>query len=251
MRLTLLEIVQSTLSAMDSDEVDSIDKNAESRQVAGIARDCFFELISNRHWPHLSVLTNLSSGNSYPQELPTHYEVHSSVVDVEFLNYDCSKDPARAEYQEVIYLSPDDFLRNVNSRGNSVSVVQVTDPSGVVLNITNNQPPTYYTSFDDKVLVFDSWDASVDSTITANKIQAKAYTMASWVHDNDHIPNLPEEAFSMYLAEVKATAFFEVKQMVNERQQEKRNRQQRWLSQKGRKVGAPNRYASFGRRSKK
>jgi hypothetical protein len=45
-KMTLLEMTQSILSAMDSDPVDSIDETVESIQVADIVKESFTNLLS-------------------------------------------------------------------------------------------------------------------------------------------------------------------------------------------------------------
>ena len=42
-KLTLLDMVQRTLSSMDSDTVNSFDDTIESEQVAYIIRDVYFD----------------------------------------------------------------------------------------------------------------------------------------------------------------------------------------------------------------
>ena len=46
-KYTLLEIVQKTLSAMESDRVDTIDEVEESVQIAEMAQDVFYEIIND------------------------------------------------------------------------------------------------------------------------------------------------------------------------------------------------------------
>jgi hypothetical protein len=53
MKMTLLEIVQSTLSSMDSDAVNNINDTIESTQVAEVAKEVYYEL-DDRDWETLS-----------------------------------------------------------------------------------------------------------------------------------------------------------------------------------------------------
>jgi len=59
-KLTLLDMTQNILSAMDSDPVSSIDETVESVQVADLVKEAFFEIISQRDWPFLFQLVQLT-----------------------------------------------------------------------------------------------------------------------------------------------------------------------------------------------
>lgn len=77
------------------------------------------------------------------------------------------------------------------------------------------------------------------------------YMMPKWEHRDDYIPDLPSEAFSALIEESKSTAFLTLKQMANEKAEQKARRQQRWLSQKSWQAKGGVRYENYGRLSKK
>ena len=110
---------------------------------------------------------------------------------------------------------------------------------------------TIHLCFDDYYLVTDSYDKAVDDTLQKEKTQCLGYLHPTWVHEDDAIPNLPPEAFSALLAEVKSTAFVEVKQMANQKAEQKSARQQRWLSRKAWRVEGGVRYDDYGRKGRR
>lgn len=247
MKMTLLELTQDILNDLDSDEVNSIDDTLESAQVAQIIKSTYYAQMSNRNWPHLKRLLTLV--NSGDDSLPTHMTVQEEIKEMVSVKYNTAKvNDLRKIYTSVRYIEPDDFLRHTNSRNNTQANVDViVDPSGVELFIRNDLAPTYFTSFDDSVLVFDAYDKAVDDTIQSSKMQAVAYVMPSWEVSDDFIPDLPSEAFTALLEEAKSRCFVKLKQQTDPTAAAEARRQQAWLSRKAWRVAGGVRYPSYGR----
>jgi len=251
MKLTLLDMVQDILNDMDGDEVNSIDETFEAAQVAQIIKSTFFALMSNRNWPHTRQAIQIDSfGDS---ALPTHARVQENIKELVFINYNKIKlGETRKLYLPIRWLEPDDFLRVLNRRNNDNSDIDViTDPTGVELLIRNDLAPTYYTSFDDDTIIFDSYDNEVDTTIQKSKIQAQAYVIPSWDAVDEFIPDLPAEAFTALLEEAKSRAMLKLKQVQDIKAEQEASRQQRWLSRKAWRVNGGIQYPNYGRRTRK
>src|SRR3546814_1682508 len=88
-----------------------------------------------------------------------------------------------------------------NTQANYTTVID--PPTLTNLTIRTDAAPTYFTSFDDKTLIFDSYDSAADSTLQKSKVQVYAYTIPAWVHADDAIPDLPEMAFYLLVEEAK------------------------------------------------
>lgn len=234
MKQTLLEIVQDVLNDMDSDEVNSISDTVESEQIAAIVKRSYINLISTRNWPHLSKLLQFSPVTDYTR--PTLLALPDGIKELEILNYDVRKvGETKRDYREIQYLEPIEFLNKLNQRdsdSDSVDIINSSTADGVELLIDKTKKPEYWTSFNDKEIVFDSYDQEVDSVIQNSKVQAKAYMTPTWVMSDDHIPDLPAEAFSNLVEEAKSTAFLVLKQMANQKAEANAQRQARWLSRK-------------------
>lgn len=251
MKKTLLEIVQDILNDLDSDEVNSIDDTTESQQVAQIVKTCFEEIIGNRNWPHLKKLIQLEASNSLQR--PNYLKIPELVKELLSFQYNSVKaGDTSIKYKEVVYKYPDEFLSIVNNRNSSLSTTSViTDTSGTKLIIYNNQSPQFWTSFDDESIVCDSYDAAVDDTLKQSKTQVVAYVEPTWLHEDTAIPDLPSEAFPLLQAEAKSTAFVALKQLANQKAEQKASRQQRWLSRKAWKAKGGVRYEDYGRKGRK
>lgn len=251
MKMTLLEIVQDILNEMDSDIVNSITDTVESEQVAQIVKTCYFEIITKRNWPHLRKLFQLDHVGVITK--PNYLRLPSLIKEMEYFKYESQKQETDAiDLKAIIYKYPDEFLNIVSRRDSKDSTVEtVLDFSGTKLLIKNNTAPTYWTSFDDEYVVTDSYNKSVDDTLKSSKSQCFGFILPTWTHTDTFIPDLPAEAFPALLAESKSTAFVAVKQMVNQKVEQKANRQQRWLSRKSWSAEGGVRYPDYGRKGKR
>lgn len=250
MKMTLLQMTQDILNDLDSDSVNSILDTVESEQVAQIIKTCYFEIIGNRNWPHLRKLFQLESSGTLDR--PNYLRIPVTLKELEFFKYEVQKDGQKIVQKEVKYQEPDHFLRLISTRSSTdPNVTTVIDYSGTKLLVRNDMAPTYWTSFDDFNLVTDSYDKTADDTLQSTKTQCLGYIHPSWVHEDDHVPDLPYEAFPALLAEAKSTAFVSVKQMANQKAEQKAARQQRWLSRKAWRVEGDIRFDNYGRKGRR
>ena len=250
-KMTLLEMVQDILADMGGDKVNSIDDTIESEDVAQIIKTSFFEMIATRNWPHLRKLVQFTGLSDSTK--PNYLLVPELVKEVVFFRYDkASVANPKTQIEEIRFKEPDEFLRMVSVRDSTASTVQtVTDFSGSSLLIATNSAPTYWTSFDDQHIVTDSYDAGVDTTLQTSKTQAMAYVEPGWSMIDTFIPDLPSEAFPALLAEAKSSAFLSIKQVANQKAEQKAQRNNRWLSRKAWKTNGGIRYEDYGRKSRR
>lgn len=246
--MTLLEIVQDILSDMDSDEVNSINDTAEATQVAQIVKSTYYSIINVGEWPHLKRTIQLQSSGS--SAYPTHMRVQDTIRELVSLSYNCIKTgETKKNYQPMRWKEPDDFLRYINSRNSDNSNVDViNDYGGIELLIMNDRAPTYFTSFDDDYIVFDSYDSVVDTTLQSSKIQARAIVIPSWTNSDTAIPDLPDEAFTKLLEESKSRAMFKLKQVQDVKAENESMRQSRHLSRQAFRVKGGIQYPDYGRK---
>lgn len=251
MKKTLLEIVQEILNDMDSDEVGSITDTMESSQASEIVKSTYFAMLSNRNWPHTKKPIQLIASGT--PDRPTHMTLPEGVKELSVLNYNKAKGgETRKHYKSVRYLDPDAFLRRQNYLNNDNDNIDViVDVTGVELLIKNDKAPEYFTSFDDTVLVFDSYDSTTDSTLQNSKVQASAYIYPTWSHLDDFVPDLPAEAFTSFIEEAKAKCSFKLRQVVDQKAEQEAGRQGRWLSRKARRIAGGIKYPNYGRNSNK
>jgi hypothetical protein len=233
-KLTLLDMTQSILSAMDSDSVNDIDDTVESIQVADLIREAFYELMSERDWPFLQQITTLNS-LADPNN-PTKMEIPENLNKVLWIKYN---------KKEVRYLPPEDFDDLLSKREYLAGVV---DNNGIIMN----RDPQYYTSYDEKYITFDSYEATVDSVLQPSKCKVFGVVVPQWQHENNFTPDIPEKFFSTLLAEAKSQSFVNLKQQVNAREERKAQKGRIRLQSESYKINDGefkfNRKVNYGRR---
>lgn len=246
---TLLEIVQTVLSDINGDAVNSISDTEESERVAQNVKNVYRNLVSHTEWPHTRRAVTLVpfSNSSYP----THMRVSEEYKKLLFVNYNTAKlGDSRLMFQEVKYKDPDNFLRYCNGRNNTDATTDtILDPSGIKIMVRNDQAPKYYTSFDDVVLVFDSYDSQVDSTLQESKVQAMAFIIPPFEMEDGAVPDLPLEAFGYLIEETISRCQLKMKEVQDVKSENEAQRQSRWLSQSNFVVNGGVRFPNYGRRS--
>ena len=202
-KFTLLEIVQKILSDMDAEEINSIGDTTESTQVASIVEDTFYNIISNRLIPEHQQLIKLTSLSQLAR--PTHFRYPDNTTKITHVWYDVSDDDSY-EYATVEFVEPEEFFRRTVNR--SQDYVDVEDVNGGThLRILNNKMPDFYTSFDDYNIVMDSYDSSVDTTLTSAKTRAMGTVIPTFQSTNDdYTPDLDDNYFPLLINESKSVA---------------------------------------------
>jgi len=115
-----------------------------------------------------------------------------------------------------------------------------------LINVTGNTP--YWTSFDDEYIILDSFDSDVESTIQASKTQAHCYKDPSWSGTDGAIPDLPAKVFPYFLAEAKSVCFNTIKQVANQKEEQRSRRQRTWLAKEKWRENGGQQYSKFGRK---
>lgn len=245
---TLLEITQLILSDMSGDQVDSITDTEEAEQVARIVISTFDAIVSRTEWPkHKKLLTLVPYTDS---SKPNYMKLPSNVKALVSVFYDKHLfGDTRKLYQEVKYKNPEDFLRYLNNRNtDNANVEVVTDESGIELFIFNDKPPTYFTSFDDVTLIFDSYDTDVETTLQASKFQVTAYILPTLDFSNTAVPDLPLDAESLLVEESVSRCQFKLAEVQDLKSEQEANRQKRAISRKAWRTNSDRRYPDYGRK---
>lgn len=132
-----------------------------------------------------------------------------------------------AQYKRVEYMSPEEFTNMVNLRNpDSSNVVSMLyGPGNVTLYIYNDRDPQFWTSYDDEYIVFDSWDAGVESTIQANKTQVWLTSEPSVSLTDTQVLPLPSNLTNYLHAMAEARCFAFQKQQPNPKSEQREGRQ--------------------------
>lgn len=241
MKMTLLEMTQNILAALSEDNVNSIGDTQSSYDVANIVRETYDELFAHTNVPERMGLIQLEGLADVNR--PNYLRIPTDVLRFKWVKY---RNDTTGNYESVEYLTPDHFIAIMINSGRD-SLMDVEDFSGAVLKVQTNKQPTYWTTFDDKHLVFDSFNSGLENTMHQSKVMAFGESYKTWTHEDNFIPNIDPELFPRLLAEAKSVSFINLKQMTSAKE-EARSRRQLVKWQKYRNKNRPTYTTDFSRK---
>lgn len=212
-KLTLLDMVQTILTSMDSDDVNTISQTEESLQVVDMIEATLFELYSQREWPHLKNTCQLESLADV--NFPTTLKLPDLVGSIDCFKYDITEAAdTNKKYRDLKWLEPCDFVDMTLERNTSdtdVDIVNVKNGNTPIW-IKNDVMPTWWTSFDDEHATLDSYDKNEESTVQGVNTIVHCVTSPSFTASDTFVPDLPEKAFPLLLAESQRACHIFLKQ---------------------------------------
>lgn len=222
-RMTLLQIVQNILSAIDSDEVNSISDTVESTQVALIVQETYDEVFSTLAIPSKEGLIQLQSSTDLTK--PNYLVLPDNVKKIEWIKYDYQINGV-VTWTDVTFLDNQSFLNMVTQQSSEGLEAQfVTDYSRVVLPIIKDVEPHFWTTFDNRNLVFDSYNNQHDSILQSTKSMCWGQYNNSFLLQDTFVPRLDDDLFPLLLAEAKSVAFVNLKQVSSAKEEQRAKRQ--------------------------
>jgi hypothetical protein len=203
-------------------------------------------MIGNIELPYQYNLIPLESSGDTAK--PTHMKVPDNVDNFKWIQYNTGT-ALEPIYEEVVYLTPEQFIMRISDYQDSNNPLIVQDYSGSYLTVYSDKHPQWYTLFDDVHVVFDSYDSSVDDTLQESKVRAFGQTIPTWSMTDSFVPDLPAKHFPQLLAEAAQAAMVYWNQTGSPVDQ-MRVRQQyvRHFNNRNRKLGAEDAVLDFGRK---
>jgi len=283
MKLTNLQYVQSILSSLGSDEVNSVSDTTEALQVLDILKQTYFNMISRTDPPEHKQLIQLDP--SLDNTCPVLMYIPEGIKSLEWIKYfnsntlpndtnnggfqhDLNVDiassssganPPAPGYEYVTILPVKQFLDMTNSfnpENSDVEQFTFTNsengfPGTYTFYYKNDKQPQYCTILSNYFVIFDGYDNTQDNTLQASKTMAYGLVTPIWRNEDTFIPNLDEEQVPLLLNEAKSLAFFELKQMVHTKAEQEAKRQWSSVQKDKSKIDRPtyfNQLPDFGRR---
>lgn len=224
MRLTLLDYTQNILSALSSDEVNSIGDTTESLQVAEIVKTSFFNIIARAELPEQKKLFQLDSSLSAIE--PNLMTAPEGIKSIEWIKY---FETSAGMYRYVTILPLQQFSDYVNgylvSDANVDTLNFTTNSETFTFNYKNNIQPRFCTVISNFYVIFDSFDSTVDSTLQSSKTMCHGLATPIWRMEDSFIPDLDEQQVPLLLNEAKSLAFLELKQLTHAKAEQEAKRQ--------------------------
>lgn len=195
---TLLEVVQTYLTYIDGFEVDSIYDSVEARQAAQICLHVLDTVLDkDRDLQYKTVIRTLDTigDNTKPTLMRIPQEVmriHDSLV-----YYNTAE--TGVLFEPVQYVDPKYFLDITNSVPSTLENAEVITVNGAQIVVLNNRHPLHFTTFDDQILVFDSYNKNVDTVLQPSKTKVISSEKTEFVLSDNFVIPLPERMLSGYV----------------------------------------------------
>lgn len=240
MKYTHLEMVQLILSSMDSDEVNSYDDTVESVQVSNLLKSVFYDCATDLGLPEHETLLELNASGSSSQ--PTLMTIPSNVTRLLWIKYNNqTASETKSNYIDVTFKPFETFLQDQMSlRSNSTGVGEMTftmnGGESFEMMYWNDRMPSFFTTLDENIVLFDAYDASIDTTLQKSKTMCAGMIYPVYTIDNDFIPDLEPTQFSYFINKAKFRAFNELKQQVNQEAGQEARRQKVIVQKRQRKT---------------
>jgi hypothetical protein len=225
--MTLLALTQNILSAMNSDEVNSITDTVESQQVADEIHTTFNDLYTNHDFGTFEGLVNLESPSN--TTTPHILKLPTNVQFIKWLKYkDYRNTSSNVTYKDLTFLEPEVFIQHIVEQSNpsSYTFVQLLPTSTVQYPVANNKAPRYYTVLEDnQTIVFDAFDKDHESFLTGSSSLAWAVLYKTFLMEDSFVPPIPASEFPHLLAEAKSACFINIKEIANSNEATRARRQ--------------------------
>lgn len=255
MKFTLLDIVQDVLSSLDSDEVNSITDTVESMQVARLARSTYLQIATRGNLASSKTLSELEAYND--PSLPVIMTKPEDIQNIDWIKYNkATVDDPVPMFQTITYLPMESFLERMyfqrTDQSNTVSGTLTIGDDSITLIWQDNVHPMYWTSMDDNLIIFDSYDSAVDTTLQKTKSMIYGEGSFDFEMVDDFMPALEESQHMLWLQETKSLAFAEIKQTVHAKAEKEAHKG--WITLSKTKRGTPthtselDRLPNYGRR---
>lgn len=249
MKYTLLDVVQIVLSSLDSDEVNSITDTTESLQVARIAQQAYLNIAGLGNLPETKTLFELNASLSIL--LPTIMYLPTTIQDVSWIKYNkIEVGETTPKFEKVDYICLEDFMDRMYDLDTGDSTVgtgtlTLNGADSITLIWKKNIAPTFWTSFDDRTILFDSYDSAIDSTLQKTKSLGYGSHSDTFTLSDNFIPDLDERQHPLWLNETKSLAWAELKQAVHQKAEQ--SARKGWVSLQKTKRAAPDKISELNR----
>jgi len=200
MKTTLLQVVQSILSDMDSEEVNSLSDSVEAQQIASVVEDTYFNMIAAREIPEHKTLLTLVGLSDVSK--PTHFRYPDNVKHIERIEYDVGT-ISEKNYRVIKYVEPLDFIDRMSETDFRVQ----TFNDSIDLFVKDDEYPSYYTTFDDYYIVMNAHKKTDDQTLNSSKVRAWGSTYPQFSQTDGHVIDIDNTLMPYLLAEAKSTCF--------------------------------------------
>ncbi len=231
---TVLELVQTILTEMGSDEVNSISDTIEATDVATILGQVYGEMVDELSLPSTLVLRPLEALSD--TDRPNMMKIPDECWNLKWIKYNDTLDGV-SNFRDISYITPFEMVSmcNGNPSTDTDNYLGVNVfPNTLNLTVGKKKGPSYWTSFDDEFIFFDSYNSDEEGSMQDSKSQAYMETRPSLVLDDDVVPDIPQNQENTLYIRALSRCLSDKQDKINpkiERQESRmnvRNMRNRW-----------------------
>jgi len=226
--------------------VNSIADTIEATQVANIVGQTYLDLISDRTIPEHFELFRLTALSDSTR--PNYMALPDNVATLQKFEYNKSI-TGDQEYREVHYIEPLEFLRRTGGRNSSATntIIVLDFNASTELLIDDNKMPAFYTSFDNKHLVADSYDATFDTTLQASKSRGYGRLLPTFTLSDTFVFDFESKYFPYLEAEAKSRSFSIIHKTVDNKVEQTARRHKSFIQKEKHRINMENKRNRYGR----
>lgn len=191
---TLLDMVNACLIDINRPTVETVGGSVDAMKVEQIYKQIYLSLIARKLWPFRKEVISLDSISDVNR--PVVMSIPDNVERIEEVLYGYDR------HVPITYVEPEQFLASHQADG--TNKIEVTVSSKGRVFVSNDAAPTCWTSFDDKEIVFNSYDSSKEDTLNSSNCMAIGFVVPSWPTDGDGRVDIPIRHYAMYDAIARA-----------------------------------------------
>lgn len=226
MERTLLYTVQRVLEKLNLDPVNSINDTEDALLISREAESTFYDLMTRAEWRDKIDLIEVTSVSDLSN--PTALKLDGDVHNITSLRYDVTTaDSTNKLVREIHWLEPEEFLRRSYYNNTSEDNVDEVAYKDIPLFIINNKMPEYYTSFDNEMLILDSYHSDTEDTLIGTKSVCYGKQVPSWAESDTFVIPVQDSLYPLYLSMLASACSIYMNSEVN---QEDERRQARGIS---------------------
>jgi len=226
MQRTLLYTTQRVLEKLNLDPVNGISDTEDALLISREAESTFYDLMTRAEWKDKVDLIEVNSVSDTNN--PTALELGTETHTISSVRYDVTTaDDDHKIIRRIRWQDPENFLENSYTYNTSKDNVKESTYGDIIFFVKNDEMPNYYTSFDNKTLILDSYDSSIESSLIGSKSIVYGETVPTWLQDDNFVIPVPDNLYPLYLSMLASACSIYMNSEVN---QEDERRQARGIS---------------------
>lgn len=239
MKMTLIEMVQRILEAIDGQMINSIEDTREAVQVANCIKEEYYHLLYTRE---IKTRNNICYVDSLSDTThPTYFKFRDDICSIDMFKY-YDKDTER--YIDLKWKEPEQFIEDslnicptvIDEETGETNVETCEDFSGIEIKYYNDRCPRYFTSFDDTYIVCDAYNKKKEDTLEQANVVMYGIKLPTFKVEDTFVPDLAPQHFGALLSKARVKAMYELNREYDQMEDNKGTKEIITANTNGRRI---------------